>query len=45
MYKKRRKEVMDELFEFIHQLSVEDIEVAVRTLNELICFIKGDRGK
>ena len=35
----------DELVEFIHQLSVEDVEVAVRTLKEPICFVKGGRGK
>ena len=43
--KKRKKEVIDKLIEFIYQLSVEDIEVAVRILKEPICFIKEDRGK
>ena len=43
--KERREEVTDKLVEFIHQLSVENIEVAVRTLNELIHFIKGDKRK
>ena len=36
---------MNELIEFIYQLSIEDIEVAVRTLKEPICFIKGDKEK
>ena len=35
----------DELIEFIRQLSVEDAEVAVRTLKEPIHFVKGGRGK
>ena len=35
----------DELVEFICQLSAEDMEVAVETLKEPICFIKGGRGK
>ena len=35
----------DKLIEFIYQLSVEDIKVAVRTLKEPICFVKRDRGK
>ena len=35
----------DELVEFIHQLSVEDAEVAVGTLKELIHFVKGGREK
>ena len=43
--KERRKEVTDELVEFIHQLSVENVEVAVGTLKEPIRFIKGGRGK
>ena len=30
---------------FIYQLSIEDIEVAVRTLKEPICFIKEDKEK
>ena len=42
---KRREEVIDELVEFIYQLSVEDVEVAVGTLKEPICFVKRDRGK
>ena len=41
----RREEVTNELVEFIHQLSIEDVEVAVRTLKEPICFIKGGREK
>ena len=45
VYKERKEEVMNELVEFIHQLSAEDAEVAVRTLKEPICFIKGGRGK
>ena len=45
MCKKKREEVTNELIEFIYQLSVEDIEVAVRILKEPICFIKEDRGK
>ena len=36
---------MDKLVEFICQLRVEDIKVAVRTLKEPIRFIKGGRGK
>ena len=36
---------MDELVEFIHQLSAEDVEVAVGILKEPICFVKGGRGK
>ena len=36
---------MDELVEFICQLSAEDAEVAVGTLKELICFVKEGRGK
>ena len=43
--KERRKEVTDELVEFICQLSAEDTEVAVGTLKKPICFVKGDRGK
>ena len=42
---KRKKEVIDELIEFIYQLSVENAKIAVRTLKELIHFIKRDRGK
>ena len=45
MCEKRREEVIDELVEFIYQLSVEDMEVAVGTLKEPICFVKRDRGK
>ena len=37
--------MIDELVEFICQLSVEDVEVAVGTLKEPICFVKRDRGK
>ena len=37
--------VTDKLIEFIYQLSVEDIKVAVRILKEPICFIKKDREK
>ena len=36
---------MNELIKFIHQLSVKDAEVAVRTLKEPICFVKKGRGK
>ena len=45
VYKERREEVTDELIEFICQLSVKDAEVAVSTLKEPICFIKGGKGK
>ena len=45
VYKKRREEVIDELIEFICQLSVEDIEIAVGTLKEPIHFIKGGKRK
>ena len=45
VYKKRKEEVIDKLIEFIHQLSVENMEVVVGTLKELICFIKKNRGK
>ena len=41
----RREEVTDKLIEFICQLSVENVEVAVGTLKEPICFVKRDRGK
>ena len=41
----RREEVTDKLVKFIYQLSVENIEIAVRTLKELICFVKKDRGE
>ena len=36
---------MNELVEFIYQLSVEDVEIVVETLKELIHFVKGGRGK
>ena len=36
---------MNELVEFIYQLSVEDVEVVVRTLKKPICFIKRNREK
>ena len=42
---KRREEVIDELVEFIYQLSVESVEVAVKILKEPIHFIKRDRKK
>ena len=35
----------DKLVEFIYQLNAEDVEVAVGTLKELICFVKRGRGK
>ena len=38
---KRKEEMIDELVEFIYQLSVEDAEVAVETLKEPIHFVKG----
>ena len=41
----RREEMTDELVEFICQLSVEDVEIAVGTLKELIHFIKRDKEK
>ena len=41
----RREEVMNELVEFIYQLSIENTEVAIKTLKELIHFVKGGRGK
>ena len=41
----RKEEVIDELVEFIYQLSAEDVEIAVGTLKEPIRFVKGDRGK
>ena len=37
--------MINELVEFICQLSVEDAEIAVGTLKELIHFVKGGRGK
>ena len=45
MYEKRREEVIDKLIKFIYQLSIENAEVAVGTLKELICFVKGGKGK
>ena len=36
---------MDELVEFIYQLSVEDMKVVVGTLKEPIYFVKRDRRK
>ena len=45
VYEERREEVTDELVEFIHQLSMENMKVVFRTLKEPIHFIKGDRGK
>ena len=45
MCEERREKVTDKLVEFIHQLSAEDVEVAVGTLKELIHFVKGDREK
>ena len=41
----RREEVMNELVEFICQLSMEDAEVAIKTLKEPIHFVKGGKGK
>ena len=41
----RREEVMNELVKFIYQLSMENTEVAIKTLKELIHFVKGGRGK
>ena len=41
----RKKEVTNKLIEFIHQLSVEDMEVVVRILKELIYFVKRDKEK
>ena len=45
MYKERREKVTNKLVEFIHQLSAEDVEVAVKILKEPICFVKGDKKK
>ena len=42
---KKREEVIDKLIEFIYQLSVEDAEIAVKTLKEPICFIKEGKKK
>ena len=36
---------MNELIEFIYQLSVKNIEIAVGTLKELIDFVKGGKEK
>ena len=41
----RREEVIDKLIEFICQLSVENVEIAVGTLKEPIHFVKGGREK
>ena len=41
----RREEVTDEFVEFIHQLSAENVEVAVGTLKEPIHFVKEGREK
>ena len=43
--KERREKVMNELIEFIHQLSVENAEIVVRTLKEPICFVKEGKRK
>ena len=45
VYKERREKVTDKLVKFIYQLSIKDAKVVVRTLKELICFIKGDKEK
>ena len=45
VYKKRKEEVINKLIEFICQLSIENIEIMVRILKELICFVKKGRGK
>ena len=45
VYEERREEVIDKLIEFICQLSAENTKVVVRTLKELIHFIKRSRGK
>ena len=42
---KRREKVTDELNEFIYQPSAEDTEVAVKTLKELIHFVKEGKKK
>ena len=41
----KSKEVINKLIEFICQLSAEDAEIVVRTLKELIHFVKGGKGK
>ena len=45
IYKERREKVTDKLVKFIYQLSIEDVKVVVKTLKELICFVKEDRKK
>ena len=45
VYEERREEVIDKFIEFICQLSVKDAEIAVGTLKEPICFVKGGREK
>ena len=45
VYEERKEEMIDKLVEFICQLSAEDAEVAVKTLKEPLCFIKGGRKK
>ena len=45
VYEKRREEVINELIKFIYQLSVKDMEIAIRILKKLINFIKEGRKK
>ena len=45
VYEERKKEVIDKLVEFIYQLSVENVKVAIGILKEPIHFVKGDREK
>ena len=45
VYEERKEEITDELIEFICQLSVENVEVAVETLKEPIHFVKRGKGK
>ena len=45
VYEERKEEVIDKFVEFIHQLSVENMEVVIGTLKKPIHFVKGDRGK
>ena len=45
VYKKRSKEVINELVEFIYQLSMKDVKVVVRTLKKPIHFVKEGREK
>ena len=45
VYEEKKEEVIDKLIDFIYQLSTKDIEIAVGTLNEPICFVKEDREK